>query len=101
MCYIIQLKWAISGRNGPKLEAIKAGLGRNKPDVVVVSLDNTKELNALIKKTSVVMTLAGPFTLFGDPIAKACVENGTDYCDITGNNRFKLAHLYMILIICE
>ena len=30
------------------------------------------------------MTTAGPFRLYGTNLVRSCVENGTDYCDITG-----------------
>lgn len=38
----------------------------------------------LVSSTTVVVALAGPFSQIGEPILKACAENGTDYVDITG-----------------
>ncbi len=26
----------------------------------------------------------GPYALYGEPLVRACVESGTDYCDLTG-----------------
>jgi len=35
-------------------------------------------------RTNVVLAMAGPFSIIGRNIVKACAESGTDYADITG-----------------
>jgi short subunit dehydrogenase-like uncharacterized protein len=35
-----------------------------------------------------VLTTVGPYALYGEPLVKACVENGTHYLDITGEPEF-------------
>lgn len=37
-----------------------------------------------VQQTKLVMSCAGPFTLYGENVVKACVEAGCDYVDITG-----------------
>jgi short subunit dehydrogenase-like uncharacterized protein len=41
-------------------------------------------LDALAKKTKVLIATIGPYSLHGEHAFKACAENGTHYLDITG-----------------
>ncbi|KAF2400612.1 NAD(P)-binding protein [Trichodelitschia bisporula] len=82
------LKWAIAGRNGQRLESIAAELktlnaDRVQPAIEVVSLD-AAELDALAKKTTVLISTVGPYWKFGSPVVEACAKNGTHYLDVTG-----------------
>ena len=45
---------------------------------------NDPDLNALAKKTCVLISTVGPFARYGEPVVKACAENGTHYLDVTG-----------------
>lgn len=45
---------------------------------------NQQDLDALVKKTATLITTIGPYSRFGDPVFKACAENGTHYFDCTG-----------------
>ncbi len=38
-------------------------------------------LDALAKKTQVIITTVGPYVKFGTPVVEACVTNGTHYID--------------------
>ena len=49
---------------------------------------NDEELNALAKKTKVLIAAVGPFAKYGEHAFKACAENGTHYLDITGEVPF-------------
>jgi short subunit dehydrogenase-like uncharacterized protein len=35
-------------------------------------------------QTRVVLTTVGPYALYGDKLVEACVQGGTDYCDLSG-----------------
>ncbi|KAH7316978.1 Saccharopine dehydrogenase-domain-containing protein [Stachybotrys elegans] len=79
------LKWAIAGRSRTKLENLAAELKRISPDRVqpaieVVSFDNQDELDALVKRTNVCISLV-LYLKVGTLVVKSCVENGTDYID--------------------
>jgi short subunit dehydrogenase-like uncharacterized protein len=39
-------------------------------------------------RTGVVLNLVGPYTLYGEPVIEACVENGAHYADLTGEIPF-------------
>lgn len=41
---------------------------------------------ALYFRRRVVISTVGPFTKYGEVLVAACVRNGTDYCDITGES---------------
>jgi short subunit dehydrogenase-like uncharacterized protein len=38
----------------------------------------------MCREARVVVSTVGPYALYGEPLVKACVETGTDYCDLTG-----------------
>jgi short subunit dehydrogenase-like uncharacterized protein len=41
-------------------------------------------MDALVAQTRVVCTTVGPYALYGTPLVAACVTQGVDYCDLTG-----------------
>lgn len=84
----IDLKWAVAGRSHEKLSQVVAqcktlNLDRRQPEVEVCSLDHA-DLDALAKKTFILISTVGPFGKFGEYAFKACAENGTHYIDVTG-----------------
>ena len=80
------VKWAIAGRSEPKLSALRTTLGepaRPLP-IIVADAQSAESLTQLCGQTRVVLSTVGPYALYGEPLVKACVETGTDYCDLTG-----------------
>jgi short subunit dehydrogenase-like uncharacterized protein len=45
---------------------------------------NDADLSKLAKKTKVLVSTVGPYSLYGEYSFKACAENGTHYLDVTG-----------------
>lgn len=85
------LRWAIAGRNRTKLAAVKTKLEEEfKVHIDIIEADSSdeKSLHRLASKTRVLMTTVGPYCKHGWGVVKACVENGTDYVDITGEPEF-------------
>ncbi len=79
------LRWAIAGRNREKLEAVKAEIaGANGADVLVADSQDQTAIDAIVSRTRVLLTTAGPFALYGTGIVDACVRFKTHYVDITG-----------------
>lgn len=80
------LRWAIAGRNRAKLEAVKTEVGgaANKADVLVADSQDQTAIDAMVARTRVLLTTAGPFALYGTKIVDACVRHRTHYVDITG-----------------
>lgn len=81
-------RWAVAGRNRDKLEQLVAKLPGSKPEVVVAAMDRPEQLRAMCEGTRVVLSAAGPFTNFGEPLVGACIDSGTDYVDVAGDAEF-------------
>lgn len=81
-----KLKWAAAGRSKDKLETLRAGLGKKAAKLPLLVADSNDEasLLAMCQQTRVVVSTVGPYALFGEKLVKVCAENGTDYCDLTG-----------------
>lgn len=81
-----KINWALAGRNQQKLEQLKSSLGESAKDIPVLIADAADEssLKKLCEYTKVIVSTVGPYALYGEPLVKACVESGTDYCDLTG-----------------
>ena len=75
------LKWAVGARNPQKLQQMLAGR-----DVAMVTADSGDEasIEALVRKTRVILTTVGPYARYGSSLVAACAKHGTDYCDLTG-----------------
>ena len=81
-----KLKWAIAGRSESKLEQLKASFGAPAASLAIILADTKDDaaIDALVSDTKVVISTVGPYALYGEPVIKACVTHGTDYCDLTG-----------------
>jgi len=81
-----KLSWAMAGRSQAKLDVVKAKLGDAGKTIptLVVDANDAQALTAMCEQTRVVASTVGPYGLYGEPLVKACVETGTDYCDLTG-----------------
>jgi short subunit dehydrogenase-like uncharacterized protein len=87
------LRWALAGRNRSKLEAVRDRLakidGRLKElELIEADSGDRASLDALVRRTRVVITTVGPYQQFGEPLVAACAEAGTDYVDLTGEPEF-------------
>lgn len=82
-------RWAIAGRNVEKLRAVKENLVAIDPKlealvVLEASSDAPETLREMTGKTRAVLSLVGPYAIYGEPLVAACVDTKTDYCDLTG-----------------
>ena len=80
------LRWAIAGPRLHTLEAARrdarAPLG--DADVFVANSNDQRAVDAVVGRTRVLLSTAGPFALYGTPVVDACIRLGTHYVDITG-----------------
>ncbi len=74
-----KILWAIAGRNHQRLEELRAGV-----PALLCDSTNESQANALVARTHVLMSTAGPFELYSDQLVAACVERHTHYVDISG-----------------
>lgn len=87
------LRWALAGRNKAKLEGVRAEIAKLDPtlaELPILQADATssRELRAIADQTGLVITTVGPYHQHGFPLAEACAQAGTDYCDLTGEVPF-------------
>lgn len=80
-------RWAIAGRDGAKLAALRTELP-DEPEVEVVDVGDLVGLLDLAARTRALATTVGPFARHGEPVVQACVRSGTHYADITGEPGF-------------
>jgi len=80
------LRWAMAGRSQAKLESVRRSLGDSAASIPLLVADAADEpaLRELVRRTRVVVSTVGPYALYGEPLVRACVEAGVDYCDLTG-----------------
>ena len=79
------LKWAMAGRSADKLAEVRdlVGAAADTP-LIVADASDPASLDAMVKRTKVVLTTVGPYQLYGNELVEACVANGTDYTDLCG-----------------
>ncbi|WP_352336363.1 saccharopine dehydrogenase NADP-binding domain-containing protein [Psychrobacter sp. 16-MNA-CIBAN-0192] len=85
------IKWAIAGRNLDKLEKLQAQIIEEndvKIDIIIADSDDAVSLDKMTAQTKVMISTVGPYLKYGEPLIKSCVENGTDYVDLTGEAIF-------------
>jgi short subunit dehydrogenase-like uncharacterized protein len=71
--------WAIAGRDRNKLDNLEA-----KVPVLVADAADQSAVDRVASQTRILVSTAGPFSLYGDQIVGACVRFRTHYVDITG-----------------
>ena len=80
-----EIKWALAGRNLEKLKLVAKS--KNVPDEICLftadSNDKTSVEN-LVSKTRCILTVVGPYQLYGNNIIESCAKSGTDYVDLCG-----------------
>ncbi|KAJ2721326.1 hypothetical protein GGI07_004053 [Coemansia sp. Benny D115] len=84
---------AIGGRNERKLKGVLAALAAKHPstpvcitsaDIQVGDSNDLPRLRAIVGQAKVVASTVGPYARYGSNLVRACVDERTDYCDITG-----------------
>ena len=82
-----EIKWALAGRNLEKLQSVVKS--KNVPDDICLftadSNDKTSVEN-LVSKTKCILTVVGPYQLYGNNIIESCAKSGTDYVDLCGES---------------
>lgn len=90
------LTWAVAGRSRQKLEKVldQAAVALGKPelrsgvDIIVADVGEPDSLVTMCRQAVIVLNCVGPYRFFGEPVVKACVENGAHCIDICGEPQF-------------
>ncbi len=88
-----KFSWAIAGRAQKSLEQLKNSFIHLDPRVssLAIFVADSFDLGSLDNMTSsckIVISTVGPYLKFGKSLIKSCVNNGTHYCDLTGEVPF-------------
>lgn len=79
----VGLRWAVAGRDPTRLERVRAEVAPGA-GLVVADVADPASLAALARSTRAVVTTVGPYARYGTPLVDACVAEGTDVADLTG-----------------
>ncbi|XP_069014772.1 saccharopine dehydrogenase b isoform X1 [Embiotoca jacksoni] len=90
------LKWAVAGRSRRRLEeALKGAAGRlSMPElrtdieIIVADVSIEESLAIMCQQGVLILNCVGPYRFYGEPVVKACIENGAHYIDICGEPQF-------------
>ncbi|MBF9133212.1 saccharopine dehydrogenase NADP-binding domain-containing protein [Plantactinospora sp. S1510] len=80
-------RWALAGRDGGRLRALRDRLGVDA-GVVEADVADASSLRRLAEAGRVLITAVGPYIRYGEGVVAACAEAGTDYVDLTGEPEF-------------
>ncbi|KAI3363620.1 hypothetical protein L3Q82_001252 [Scortum barcoo] len=90
------LKWAVAGRSRRRLEEVlKRAAGRlsmpelrTDVEIIVADVSIDGSLAIMCEQGLVILNCVGPYRFYGEPVVKACIENGAHYIDICGEPQF-------------
>jgi short subunit dehydrogenase-like uncharacterized protein len=82
------LRLALAGRNEAKLRRVASDIGHPELAILIGDSFDAASLDALAARAEVVISTVGPYAKYGAELVGACVRNGTDYCDLTGETQF-------------
>jgi len=83
---LLNLRWAIAGRDERRLAELAAALPDPQPSVMVADASDAAALTSLASETSAVVNYAGPQGPLGDLLTRKCAAAGTHYADLCGEN---------------
>jgi short subunit dehydrogenase-like uncharacterized protein len=79
------VRWAMAGRSLSKLAEVRDEIGAPAGTPLVAADSNDPaSLDALVRRSKVVLTTVGPYQLYGNELVAACAKAGTDYVDLCG-----------------
>jgi short subunit dehydrogenase-like uncharacterized protein len=81
--------WAMAGRSADKLAEVRDLIGApSDTPLIVADSSDAASLEDMARRAKCVLTSVGPYSLYGEPVVKACVEAGADYVDLCGEVLF-------------
>lgn len=52
--------------------------------MIIADVNDEKSLNEMAARAKVVVNCVGPYRFYGEPVVKACVNNGAHHVDVSG-----------------
>lgn len=82
------LKIGLAARNEGRLATLASQLGYSNNSTFVVDTLNKETVDKVTSISKIIISTAGPFSLYGEQVITSCVVHGTHYLDITGEVDF-------------
>jgi short subunit dehydrogenase-like uncharacterized protein len=84
-----KVKWGIAGRRQEALEAVRQRLVAIDPTastlpLITADASSPDSLRAMAAQARVVCTTVGPYAQHGSALVAACIAEGSDCCDLSG-----------------
>jgi short subunit dehydrogenase-like uncharacterized protein len=83
-----KINWALAGRSRAKLAQVASDLGLGDLALIEADVGDEVSLRKMCAQTRLVINCVGPFRFYGEPVVRACIAEGCDYVDITGEPEF-------------
>ena len=79
------INWAISGRNQDKLSILAQ---KYKVDSFIANSFDKSSLDMITEKAKLIISVVGPYSIYGKELIESCVNNSCHYLDLTGEPDF-------------
>jgi short subunit dehydrogenase-like uncharacterized protein len=84
-----EIRLALGGNSQEELKAVHHNLNADdRLPLIVGDAFDAAFLDGLAKQTKLIVSTVGPYAKYGSALVAACVENGTDYCDLSGETQW-------------
>lgn len=61
--------------------------------MIIADVNDEKSLNEMAARAKVVVNCVGPYRFYGEPVVKACVNNGAHHVDVSGEPQVPIIHI--------
>jgi len=79
------VRFAMAGRSEDKLKAVRDEIkAPSDTPLIIADSDDHQSLLSMSGRAEAVISTVGPYQLYGEPLLRACVLNGTNYVDLCG-----------------
>lgn len=85
-CLPTSFRCALVARDIQRLKTFASSLNAPDDSMALIAADaqDFDQLHELCLRAKVIISTVGPYALYGEKLVRACVDTGTDYCDLTG-----------------
>lgn len=83
-----KLNIAVAARNKERLEKVVSRFLPNVPDMLVVDSFDKESIDSMTSSAKLIITVVGPYSLYGEYLVESCTKNSTHYVDLTGEPNF-------------
>ena len=83
-----KLNIALAARNKEKLNDVSNNFKDINPNIIIADSFDKESIDSMTKKARLILTVVGPYSLYGEYLVESCIKNSTHYVDLTGEPDF-------------